>query len=82
MWPFPPPGGPVPWTRKQIQEHARQQRQRDEQYRAKLPPAPFSGQDMRQHYKTTPKASPWLDLALATVIGIAIAALLFFWWSA
>ncbi len=40
-WPFPPPGGPVPWTRKQIQEHARQQRQRDEQDRAKLPPAPF-----------------------------------------
>ena len=33
-WPFPPPGGPVPWTRKQIAEYARQQRD-------KLPPSPF-----------------------------------------
>lgn len=20
-WPFPPPGGPIPWTRKQIREY-------------------------------------------------------------
>ena len=25
-WPFPPPSGPIPWTRKQIQEYAKQQR--------------------------------------------------------
>jgi hypothetical protein len=36
---------------------------------------------MRQNYKTTPKASLWLDLALATVIGVAIAAALVYWWS-
>lgn len=33
-WPFPPPGGPVPWTKKQIKEYERQQRDN-------LPPAPF-----------------------------------------
>ena len=26
MWPFPTPAGPTPWTRKQIKEYARQQR--------------------------------------------------------
>ena len=26
-WPFPPASGPVPWTRKQIKEYARQQRE-------------------------------------------------------
>lgn len=26
-WPFPPPTGPVPWSPKQIAEHARQQRE-------------------------------------------------------
>lgn len=26
MWPFPPPAGPTPWTRKQIKEYAKQQR--------------------------------------------------------
>jgi hypothetical protein len=25
-WPFPPPTGPVPWTKKQEQEHKAQQR--------------------------------------------------------
>jgi hypothetical protein len=34
VWPFPPPGGPVPWTRQQIAEYNRAQRE-------KLPPAPF-----------------------------------------
>jgi hypothetical protein len=34
VWPFPPPGGPVPWTKKQIEEYARAQRER-------LPSAPF-----------------------------------------
>jgi len=34
VWPFPPPGGPVPWTRRQIAEYARQQRE-------KIPDAPF-----------------------------------------
>ena len=33
-WPFPPPGGPVPWTPEQIKEYERQQRQQ-------LPEAPF-----------------------------------------
>lgn len=33
-WPFPPPGGPVPWTPKQIKEYERQQRQQ-------IPAAPF-----------------------------------------
>lgn len=22
-WPFPPPGGPIPWTKKQIKEYER-----------------------------------------------------------
>jgi hypothetical protein len=35
-WPFPPPGGPVPWTAKQVAEYAHQQRD-------KLPPSPFVG---------------------------------------
>lgn len=26
-WPFPPPGGPVPWTQKQIQEYERKKRE-------------------------------------------------------
>ena len=26
-WPFPPPTGPVPWTKKQIEDYARQQRE-------------------------------------------------------
>lgn len=30
-WPFPPITGPVPWTRKQIQEYERQQREKQEQ---------------------------------------------------
>jgi hypothetical protein len=25
-WPFPPPSGPIPWTRKQIQEYEKQKR--------------------------------------------------------
>jgi hypothetical protein len=33
-WPFPPATGPIPWTKKQIEEHAR--RQRDQ-----LPDAPM-----------------------------------------
>lgn len=33
-WPFPPPGGPVPWTAKQQAEYQRQQRN-------KQPEAPF-----------------------------------------
>lgn len=34
MWPFPPLGGPVPWTAKQIAEYERQQREQ-------LPEAPL-----------------------------------------
>jgi hypothetical protein len=30
MWPFPAPSGPVPWTKKQIQEYAKQQREQQE----------------------------------------------------
>lgn len=26
-WPFPPPGGPVPWTKKQIKDYKRQQQE-------------------------------------------------------
>ena len=33
-WPFPPAGGPTPWTRQQIQEHEQQQR-------SQLEEAPF-----------------------------------------
>ena len=33
-WPFPPPGGPVPWTPDQIKEYERQQREQ-------LPEAPL-----------------------------------------
>jgi hypothetical protein len=25
-WPFPPPSGPIPWTRKQIQEYEKKKR--------------------------------------------------------
>jgi hypothetical protein len=34
IWPFPPPTGPVPWTQKQIAEHARKTRE-------ELPEAPL-----------------------------------------
>jgi hypothetical protein len=30
-WPFPPPGGPVPWTAKQQREYQRQQRDQTEE---------------------------------------------------
>jgi hypothetical protein len=33
-WPFPPPGGPTPWTPEQIKEYERQKREQ-------LPEAPF-----------------------------------------
>ena len=33
-WPFPPPGGPVPWSNKQIKEYDRKQREQ-------APEAPF-----------------------------------------
>jgi len=26
-WPFPPPGGPVPWTAEQVRDYQRQQRE-------------------------------------------------------
>ena len=29
-WPFPPATGPVPWTKKQIQDHQKQQRNNHE----------------------------------------------------
>ena len=31
QWPFPPATGPVPWTNKQIQEYAKQQREQMEE---------------------------------------------------
>jgi hypothetical protein len=37
-WPFPPPGGPTPWTPEQVREHARQQA---EQARESAEPAPW-----------------------------------------
>lgn len=33
-WPFPPPGGPIPWTAKQKHKYKEEQR-------AKWPNAPF-----------------------------------------
>jgi hypothetical protein len=33
-WPFPPPGGPVPWTAQQERDYQRQQREQ-------LPEAPW-----------------------------------------
>lgn len=39
-WPFPPPGGPIPWTPKQIFQYKRQQREQQEQDRNNNP-APF-----------------------------------------
>jgi len=33
-WPFPPPGGPTPWTPEQVREYERQQREQ-------VPPAPW-----------------------------------------
>lgn len=40
-WPFPPPGGPIPWTPKQKFEYKKQQKQREQDERNNLPPAPF-----------------------------------------
>ena len=37
-WPFPPPGGPTPWTPEQVQAYDRQQA---EQARKAAPPAPW-----------------------------------------
>lgn len=34
VWPFPPPGGPIPWTAKQEREYQQQQR-------SQLPEAPL-----------------------------------------
>lgn len=34
MWPFPPIGGPIPWTKEQEKAYQEQQRQQ-------LPEAPF-----------------------------------------
>lgn len=34
VWPFPPPGGPIPWTAKQKQKYKKEQQ-------AKWPTAPF-----------------------------------------
>jgi hypothetical protein len=34
-WPFPPPGGPIPWTPEQVKRYALEQRDT-------LPPAPFT----------------------------------------
>lgn len=36
---------------------------------------------MRQHYTTKRQAPVWADLALAIVIGVALAAALVYWWS-
>ena len=33
-WPFPPPGGPTPWTPEQVKEYERKRLQ-------ETPPAPF-----------------------------------------
>jgi len=30
-WPFPPPTGPVPWTKKQEREYQEQQRAKEEE---------------------------------------------------
>jgi hypothetical protein len=36
---------------------------------------------MRQHYTIKPQTPTWADLALAIVIGLALAAVLVYWWS-
>lgn len=41
VWPFPPPGGPVPLTPKQLREYAKQQRQQQQRERDNTEPAPF-----------------------------------------
>jgi hypothetical protein len=38
LWPFPPPGGPTPWTPGQVREY---QRQQEERAREGAPPAPW-----------------------------------------
>jgi hypothetical protein len=38
LWPFPPPGGPTPWTPEQVSEY---QRQQEERAREAAPPAPW-----------------------------------------
>lgn len=40
-WPFPPPGGPIPWTPQQIRDYKKQQQQQEQQDRDQLPDAPF-----------------------------------------
>jgi hypothetical protein len=37
-WPFPPPGGPTPWTPEQVRDY---QRQQEERAREAAPPAPW-----------------------------------------
>lgn len=39
-WPFPPPGGLIPWTPSQIAAYKREQRKQQEQDKANNP-APF-----------------------------------------
>jgi hypothetical protein len=38
LWPFPPPGGPTPWTPEQVRDY---QRQQEERAREAAPPAPW-----------------------------------------
>jgi hypothetical protein len=36
IWPFPPPGGPIPWTPEQVREYNKQQQPPKD-----APPAPW-----------------------------------------
>ena len=40
-WPFPPPGGPAPWTREQELEYQRAQRQKQKAEHAALEESPL-----------------------------------------
>jgi hypothetical protein len=40
-WPFPPPGGPIPWTPEQERAYQREQRKQQQQQQDELEEAPW-----------------------------------------
>lgn len=40
-WPFPPPGGPVPWTPQQERQYQQDLKRRQQEERQNAPEAPF-----------------------------------------
>jgi hypothetical protein len=40
-WPFPPPGGPIPWTAEQERAYQREQRKQTQQEQDEMEEAPW-----------------------------------------